>query len=60
MPEVIDAQRITGEDCFVVRVVASEMAELEHTIDALAKLGAVSTAVVLASYPTKIVRAPKV
>lgn len=60
MPEVIDAHRITGEDCFIVRVVASEMPELEHTIDALAKLGAVSTAVVLANYPMKIVRAPKV
>jgi Lrp/AsnC family leucine-responsive transcriptional regulator len=59
MPEVIDAHRITGEDCFVVRVVASEMQELEQTIDALAALGAVSTAVVLASYPMKIVRAPK-
>jgi len=53
MPEVIDADRITGEDCFIVRVVVEEMAQLEAAIDALARFGAVTTSVILASYPSK-------
>jgi Lrp/AsnC family transcriptional regulator, leucine-responsive regulatory protein len=59
MPEVIEAYRITGEDCFAVRVVVTQMPQLEAAIDALAKLGAVSTSVVLASYPPKVIRAPE-
>jgi Lrp/AsnC family leucine-responsive transcriptional regulator len=58
MPEVIEADRITGEDCFVVRVVVEQMSQLEHAIDSLAKFGAATTAVVLASYPPKVVRSP--
>jgi Lrp/AsnC family transcriptional regulator, leucine-responsive regulatory protein len=59
MPEVIEAYRITGEDCFAIRVVVTQMPQLEAAIDALAKLGAVSTSVVLASYPPKVIRAPE-
>ena len=59
MPEVIEAFRVTGEDCFAVRVVVSQMPELEAAIDALAKFGAVSTSVVLANYPQKAIFAPK-
>ena len=58
MPEVIEAHRVTGEDCFVVRVVVSQMPQLEQAIDSLAKFGAVSTSVVLASYKPKAVRMP--
>ncbi|PFH11177.1 Lrp/AsnC family leucine-responsive transcriptional regulator [Collimonas sp. PA-H2] len=56
LPEVIEAHRITGEDCFVVRVVVEHMAQLEATIDALAKFGPVTTSIVLASYPQKYIR----
>jgi Lrp/AsnC family leucine-responsive transcriptional regulator len=56
MPEVIEAHRITGDDCFVVRVVVEEMTQLEAAIDALARFGPVTTSVVLASYPPKIIR----
>jgi Lrp/AsnC family leucine-responsive transcriptional regulator len=56
MPEVIEAHRITGEDCFVVRVVVEEMTQLEAAIDALARFGPVTTSVVLASYPAKAIR----
>ncbi|MCR6475887.1 Lrp/AsnC family transcriptional regulator [Variovorax sp. ZS18.2.2] len=58
MPEVIEAHRITGDDCFLVRVVVARMSQLESVIDALSEFGAVSTAVVLESYPSKTVRAP--
>jgi Lrp/AsnC family leucine-responsive transcriptional regulator len=57
MPEIIEAHRITGEDCFLVRIVVEEMSQLESAIDALARFGPVTTSIVLASYPPKIVRA---
>ena len=61
MPEIVEAHRITGEDCFIVRVVVEEMAQLEAAIDALAKFGPVTTSVVLATYPVKpILGAPSV
>jgi Lrp/AsnC family leucine-responsive transcriptional regulator len=56
MPEIIEAHRITGEDCFMVRIVVEDMAQLEVAIDTLAKFGPVTTAVVLASYPPKTIR----
>ncbi|MGF6779870.1 Lrp/AsnC family transcriptional regulator [Paraburkholderia sp. GAS334] len=55
MPEVIEAHRITGEDCFIVRIVVEEMTQLEAAIDALARFGPVTTSVVLASYPPKAI-----
>jgi Lrp/AsnC family leucine-responsive transcriptional regulator len=59
MPEVIEAYRITGEDCFAIRVVVTQMPQLEAAIDALARLGAVSTSVVLAEYPSKAIGPPE-
>lgn len=58
MPEIVEAQRITGEDCFIVRIVVEEMAQLEAAIDALARFGPVTTSVVLATYPPKPVLGP--
>ncbi|MBB5464193.1 Lrp/AsnC family leucine-responsive transcriptional regulator [Paraburkholderia sp. CI2] len=55
MPEIVEAHRITGEDCFIVRIVVEEMAQLETAIDALARFGPVTTSVVLASYPPKAI-----
>lgn len=55
MPEIVEAHRITGEDCFMVRMVVEEMAQLEMAIDALARFGPVTTSVVLASYPPKTI-----
>lgn len=59
MPEVVEAHRITGEDCFFVRILVEEMAQLEVAVDALAKFGPVTTSVVLASYPPKMIAGPK-
>ena len=55
MPEIVEAHRITGEDCFIVRLVGQEMNELETAIDALAKFGPVTTSIVLASYAPKVI-----
>ncbi|PTB19839.1 AsnC family transcriptional regulator [Trinickia symbiotica] len=54
-PEIIEAHRITGEDCFIVRVVVQRMNQLEAVIDALARFGPVKTSIVLASYPHKAI-----
>lgn len=55
MPEIIEAHRITGDDCFIVRVVVQRMKELEAVIDALAKFGPVTTSIILASYTPKAI-----
>jgi Lrp/AsnC family transcriptional regulator, leucine-responsive regulatory protein len=53
MPEIVEVHRITGVDCFIVKVVVFKMSELESAIDQIAQFGAVTTSVVLASYPEK-------
>jgi Lrp/AsnC family transcriptional regulator, leucine-responsive regulatory protein len=59
MPEIVEAHRITGDDCFLVRVVVQTMSQLETAIDALARFGPVTTSVILASYPPKAIGATK-
>jgi Lrp/AsnC family leucine-responsive transcriptional regulator len=58
MPEVIEADRITGEDCFIVRCAFADPADLERLVDALAVHGAVSTSLVLSSPVRKQVALP--
>jgi len=53
MPQVIDVYRVTGEDCFVIRVIVSEPSALEAIVDGLARFGTVTTSVVLRTEPTK-------
>ncbi|APC69127.1 MULTISPECIES: Lrp/AsnC family transcriptional regulator [Ralstonia solanacearum species complex] len=55
MPEIIEAHRITGDDCFIVRAVVQRMKQLETVVDALARFGPVTTSIVLASYPPKAI-----
>jgi Lrp/AsnC family transcriptional regulator, leucine-responsive regulatory protein len=50
MPEVLDAVRVTGEDCFVVQCAFADPADLERVVDTLAARASVSTALVL-SHP---------
>jgi Lrp/AsnC family leucine-responsive transcriptional regulator len=56
MPEIVEVYRMTGEECFLLKVVVYKMAELEAVIDGLLRLGVISTSIVLASYPLKPVR----
>jgi Lrp/AsnC family leucine-responsive transcriptional regulator len=53
MPAITAADRVTGEDCFIVRATVGAMSQLEAVIDSLAAFGAVSTSIVLATYPSK-------
>ncbi|WP_028602653.1 Lrp/AsnC family transcriptional regulator [Ottowia thiooxydans] len=49
MPEVLEVDRVTGQDCFVVRCAIAEPADLERVVDALAVYGSVTTSLVLSS-----------
>jgi Lrp/AsnC family transcriptional regulator, leucine-responsive regulatory protein len=48
-PEVIEAHHVTGEDCFVLKVLARTMRHLEEVTGRIAGLGAVTTSVVYSS-----------
>jgi Lrp/AsnC family transcriptional regulator, leucine-responsive regulatory protein len=48
-PEIIEAHHVTGEDCFVITVLARSMRHLEEVTGRLAGLGSVTTSVVYSS-----------
>lgn len=58
LPEVLQADRVTGEDCFFVRCAFARPADLERVVDALAAHGSVSTSLVLSSPVAKKVCPP--
>lgn len=45
-PEIIECHHVTGDDCFVVKIVARSMDHLEEVADALARSGSLATSVV--------------
>jgi Lrp/AsnC family leucine-responsive transcriptional regulator len=47
--EIIEAHHVTGEDCFILKVVARSMRHLEDTTGRIAGLGPVTTTVVYSS-----------
>ena len=55
MPEVIEVLRLTGEDCFFLKVIVPTPAALESIVDTLGRFGGVTTSVVLRSEPAKSV-----
>ncbi|MCM2388340.1 Lrp/AsnC family transcriptional regulator [Streptomyces albipurpureus] len=48
-PQIIEAHHVTGDDCFILKVVASSMRHLEETTGRIAGLGSVTTTVVYSS-----------
>jgi Lrp/AsnC family leucine-responsive transcriptional regulator len=48
-PEIAEAHHVTGEDCFVLKVLAHSMRHLEEITGRIAGLGAVTTSVVYSS-----------
>jgi Lrp/AsnC family leucine-responsive transcriptional regulator len=51
--EVVSTYRLTGEDCFLLDVHAPDAGRLEQVVDAIGRLGPVSTSLVLREYPGK-------
>ncbi|ANI37559.1 Lrp/AsnC family transcriptional regulator [Mycolicibacterium vaccae] len=48
-PEVIEAHHVTGNDCFILKVLARSMSDLERITGRVATLGAITTSVVYSS-----------
>lgn len=48
-PEIMEAHHVTGEDCFMLKVVARSMHHLETTTGRIAGLGPVTTSIVYSS-----------
>jgi Lrp/AsnC family leucine-responsive transcriptional regulator len=53
-PEIVEAHHVTGADCFIIKVHARSMRDLERLTGRLATLGGVTTSVVYSSpVPTR-------
>jgi Lrp/AsnC family transcriptional regulator, leucine-responsive regulatory protein len=48
-PEVVEAHHVTGDDCFIFKVLARSMRDLERITGRLATLGSITTSVVYSS-----------
>ncbi|TCU06299.1 Lrp/AsnC family transcriptional regulator [Rhizobium sullae] len=55
MPQVIEVLRLTGEDCFLLKVLVPSPRELETIVDSIARFGAVTTSLVLRSERPKLI-----
>jgi Lrp/AsnC family leucine-responsive transcriptional regulator len=49
MPEVLECHHVTGEDCYVVKVAACSMSDLEQVVADLARYGSTTTSIVFSS-----------
>ena len=56
-PEVVEADRVTGEDCFLAKVVVSDLYELESVIDRFVPFSSTDTAIIQSA--TVVRRLPK-
>lgn len=56
-PEVVEADRVTGEDCFLAKIVVSDVQELETVIDRFLPFSSTDTAIIQSS--TVVRRLPK-
>lgn len=53
LDEVTATYRLTGEDCFLLDVHTPDAGRLEQVVDAIGRLGPVTTSLVLREYPVK-------
>ncbi|QOV70946.1 Lrp/AsnC family transcriptional regulator [Citrobacter sp. BDA59-3] len=49
MPECIESDKVTGEDCFVIRLVVRSIEQLDTLLDGLAEYAQCSTSIVKSS-----------
>lgn len=49
LPEVLEAMHVTGDDCWVLRVVVTDMAHLEAVVARLGRYGATTTSMVFSA-----------
>jgi Lrp/AsnC family transcriptional regulator, leucine-responsive regulatory protein len=48
-PEVVEADRVTGEDCFLAMIVVGDMSKLETVIDRFSQFSSTDTAIIQSS-----------
>ena len=53
MSNVLEVNRITGEDCFILKVLVPNPESLEPIVDTIAQFGSVKTSIVLRSEPVR-------
>jgi len=53
LPYVLEVHRVTGDDCFELKVAVPSPDKLATIVDSIGRFGAVTTSVVLRSEPTK-------
>lgn len=59
LPEVVEAHHVTGDDCFILKVVATSMRHLEQISGRVGTLGSVTTSVSYSSpFPTRTIVPP--
>ena len=59
-PEVVEAHHVTGDDCFILKVVATSMRHLEQVSGKIGTLGSVTTSVSYSSpFPTRPIVPPE-
>jgi len=49
IPEIVECHRITGEDCFIVKVHLPEISQLDRLIDCFLRYGTTTTSIVQSS-----------
>jgi Lrp/AsnC family leucine-responsive transcriptional regulator len=60
IPEVIEAHHVTGDDCFIIKVVATSMRHLEQISGKIGSLGSVTTSIAYSSpFQTRAIVPPQ-
>lgn len=49
IPEIVECDRVTGEDCFIAKVFVSTVTDLEHMLDKLLPHAQTNTSIVQSS-----------
>ncbi|HEX7302783.1 Lrp/AsnC family transcriptional regulator [Lentzea sp.] len=50
LPQVLDADHVTGDDCWLLRVVCRSMGELEELVEVMQRYGDTTTSLVFSSH----------
>lgn len=59
LPQVLECLRVTGEDCYVIKILATAVTELDSAMNGLAEFGSTTTSVVVGQpLETRVVGPP--
>jgi len=50
LPQILDADHVTGDDCWLLRVVCRSMVELEELVEVMQRYGDTTTSLVFSSH----------